>query len=114
MKPMRSLRSRIIAGMVVLIALVFGIAVLGVTSIRSLRSCVSLTRSTVSVRFNTGVSAARATTRPRAAAITMPPAERMRRAPSTPSSPMPVKITPTARRPAARAALAKSRSALGT
>ena len=36
MKPMRSLRSRIIAGMVVLIALVFGIAVLGVTSIRSL------------------------------------------------------------------------------
>jgi methyl-accepting chemotaxis protein len=35
-KPMRSLRSRIVAGMVVLIALVFGIAVLGVTSIRSL------------------------------------------------------------------------------
>ena len=36
MKPMRSLRSRIVAGMVVLIGLVFGIAVLGVTSIRSL------------------------------------------------------------------------------
>ena len=36
MRPMRSLRSRIVAGMVVLIALVFGIAVLGVTSIRSL------------------------------------------------------------------------------
>ncbi|HKU62133.1 MAG TPA: HAMP domain-containing methyl-accepting chemotaxis protein [Gemmatimonadales bacterium] len=33
---MRSLRSRIVAGMVVLIGLVFGIAVLGVTSIRSL------------------------------------------------------------------------------
>ena len=35
------------------------------TSIRSERSCVSVTRSTVSVRRLTGVSAARATTRPR-------------------------------------------------
>jgi hypothetical protein len=38
---MRSLRSRIVAGMVVLIALVFGIAVLGVTSIRSLDQSVN-------------------------------------------------------------------------
>ena len=36
MNPLRSLRSRVIAGMVLLIALVFAIALLGVNSIRAL------------------------------------------------------------------------------
>ena len=49
------------------------------TSMRSERSWVSLTRSTVSVSWRTGVSAARATTSPRPAAMTTPPAAISRR-----------------------------------
>src|SRR5262249_13401354 len=47
-------------------------------------------------------------------AMTVPPASRIARAPSTPSSPMPVKITPTHFDPPAAAALLRRRSALGT
>src|SRR5207237_553581 len=47
-------------------------------------------------------------------AITMPPASRIARAPSTPSSPIPVRMTPTDFAPHAAATLFKRRSALGT
>ena len=52
------------------------------TSIRSDRSCVSVTRSTVEVSRRTGLRAARATSRPRTAAARIPPsATRIRNKP---------------------------------